>query len=410
MLRDSGKETTEKLIVRTFDRRLCPICGSAQNRNLFRQRFENFSRACLMDGYEVVVCDQCGAGYADHIPSQAALDAYYRDFSKYEDTDSAGGFQPVEPRLRELAELVKRFIPSPQTRVLEIGSASGGLLAALRDLGFHNLVGADPSPGCVRAAQIFYGISGFVCTIFTVPHPETPYEFLVLTGVMEHIADLDRAVAQFRRLLKPGGRVYLEVPDASRYQPQQDAPYQEFSVEHVNFFSSTSLANVMRTRGFRVVETGMTVRPLHEMACPCTYGVFENAGVQEALIYDAETETGLRRYIQGCQAEDVRIREVIQGALAPGEKMLVWGTGTHTLRLLATGGLDPARIAAFVDSNANYQRQYLHGLPVLAPEQVGKCSEPILISSRSRQREIHQQIVGSLGLSNRIVLLYAQTD
>lgn len=410
MLRDSKKEATEKLIVGTFDRRLCPICGSAKSTNLFRQRFENFSSACLMDGYEVVVCEQCGAGYADHIPSQAALDVYYRDLSKYEDTVSEGEFHAVEPRLRALAESIKRFIPSPGTRVLEIGSASGGLLAALRDLGFRNLLGTDPSPGCVRAAQIFYGIPGFASTIFTLPHPETPYEFLILAGVMEHIADLDRAVAQFRRLLKPGGRVYLEVPDASRYQPQQDAPYQEFSVEHINFFSSASLANLMRTRGFGVVETGLTIRPLHEMACPCTYGVFENVGVQEALIYEAETETGLRRYIQGCQAEDVRIREVIQGALAPGEKMLVWGTGTHTLRLLATGGLDTARIAAFVDSNANYQRQQLHGLRVLAPEEVWQCSEPILISSRSRQREIHEQIVGMLGLSNRIVLLYAQTN
>jgi SAM-dependent methyltransferase len=239
-----------------------------------------------------------------------------------------------------------------------------------------------------------------------VPVPETRYDFLILTGVMEHIVDLDRAVAHFRRLLRPGGKVFLEVPDASRYDALQDAPYQEFSVEHINFFSSTSLTNLMRNRRFRVVETGLTVRPQHEVACPCAYGVFENTDVTEALVYDPHTERGLHEYIRGCQAEDERICTAIRGALAPGEKMLVWGTGTHTLRLLATGGLDPTRIAAFIDSNSKYQGQQLHGLKVLAPEELRRRPEPILISSRSRQREILRQIVEELRLRNRVVLLY----
>src|SRR5262249_36614053 len=160
-----------------------------------------------------------------------------------------------------------------------------------------------------------------------------------LTGVMEHIADTESAVGSLLQLLRPGGRIYLEVPDASRYRAELDAPFQEFSVEHINFFSRTSLANLMRLRGFRAVETGLTDRPLHEVSCPCTYGVFEKTDAPGALAPDLETERGLRRYITGCQDEDRRIRAVIRDSLAPGERMLVWGTGTHTQRLLAAGGL-----------------------------------------------------------------------
>jgi SAM-dependent methyltransferase len=312
--------------------------------------------------------------------------------------------------LREAAGLIQNFIQSKDARVLEIGSASGGLLAALRDLGFRNLVGVDPSPGCVRAAQVFYGIPGFSASIFTMPDLEVGYDFLILTGVMEHIADLDRAVAQFRRLLRPGGRVYLEVPDASRYDPGQDAPYQEFSVEHINFFSSKSLGNLMRMRGFSIVATGVMVRPQHEVSCPSTYGVFEHVGGEGGVVYDADTELGLRKYILGCQAEDLRINSIIRTIVSPGERILVWGTGTHTLRLLATGGLDPMYISAFVDSNANYHNQKLHGLPVLKPEEVRQRSEAILVSSRGRQREIREQIVNQLGLSNRVYLLYEPTE
>src|SRR5262245_59602383 len=294
---------------RRFGIRTCPVCGGTQRERLWRQSFEQLSNAPLMDGYDVTICKECGAGFADDIPSQEVFDAYYRDLSKYEDRGIASGPQPVEQRFRDIAGLLRDFIPNRDVRVLEIGCASGGLLAALRDLGFCRLTGADPSPGCAQAAHEFYGIDAFAASIFNVPDPVEPYGFLILTGVMEHIADVDRAVAEFQRLLAPGGRVYLEVPDASRYQAQQDAPFQEFSVEHINFFSRTSLANLMSLRGFRVIETGLTERPLHEVTCPCTYGVFENTLAPRPLAIDLETESGLRRYIAGCQVEDNRIRD-----------------------------------------------------------------------------------------------------
>ena len=61
---------------------------------------------------------------------------------------------------------------------------------------------------------------------------------------MEHIRDLERTVARFHDLLADRGRVYLEVPDASRYDWRLDGPFQEFSLEHINYFSRTSLAKI----------------------------------------------------------------------------------------------------------------------------------------------------------------------
>jgi hypothetical protein len=86
--------------------------------------------------------------------------------------------------------------------------------------------------------------------------------------------------------------------------------------------------------------------------------------------------------------------------------MIVWGVGTHTLRLLATGGLDPRTIKAFVDSNTKYQKQELRGLPVISPDELGAHPEPILISSRGFQNQIHEQIRDRLGLTNPVILLY----
>ncbi len=334
------------------------------------------------------------------------FDNYYRDSSKYETTGVPGGIPAVEQRFRSIADLIAPFIPSPNARILEIGSATGGLLRALVDLGFRNVLGADPSPNCVRVAQEAFGVPGVVATIFSMPEGVEPYDTIILTGVFEHIPDLDEAARQLRRLIRPGGRIYLEVPDASRYQALLDAPFQEFSVEHINYFSETSLKNLMQQRGFATVASGQVVRPLHEVTCPCVYGVFELAETTPPLEKDTQTEAGLAAYIAGCSAEDSRIRAVIGNALHPGERMIVWGTGTHTLRLLATGGLDPSKITLFVDSNPRYQRQELRGIPIVSPPELKTRTEPILISSRSSQNEIRHQVQRTLGLANRVITLY----
>jgi SAM-dependent methyltransferase len=398
------------VVQKRFATRFCPVCGSADRKLLFHQSFEQFGSTSFISGYDVVICKDCGAGFADGIPPQFVFDNYYRDLSKYEDQAHHDEPPPVEPRFRDIACLIAPFIPAPESHILEIGCATGGLLKALRDLGFLRLQGCDPSPSCVLSAKKFYDIPGFAATIFTVPPPNEPYDFLILTGVMEHIRDLDRAIEMFHLLVRKGGRVYLEVPDASRYESGIDAPFQEFSIEHINFFSKMSLVNLMQARGFRLIEAGHTVRPLHEVTCPCTYGVFENWYEPIAIEPDTVTEFGLKSYIEGCTSEDARIHNTIQQSLLPGEQMIVWGVGTHTLRLLAVGGLDIGKIALFVDSNPKYQHHQLRGVPIIDPKQLKIRPEPILISSRSSQQAIQDQIRTSLGLKNRLILLYGKED
>ena len=390
-----------------FPPRPCPICGCAKSKTLFRQSFEQLSGAHLLNGYDVAICQSCGAGFAGNIPEQQVFDDYYRDLSKYDYADHGGIAPPeAERRFQDIAAILNRFIPRADSRILEIGSASGQLLRVLRECGYSNVLGADPSPGCVRAAHSLYDIPGVVGTVFDLPQPDRPYDFLILVGVMEHIRDLDRAVARFRGLVPEGGRVYLEVPDASRYVPSVDAPFQEFSVEHINFFSRISLINLMHARGFRAIASGRTIRPQHEVTCPAAWGVFERTAEPQSIKRDTVTEAGLRAYIDGCAAEDARIRDVIESALRPGERMIVWGVGAHTLRLLGAGGLDAARVALFVDSNPKYQSRQLCGIPVVAPKDIGNRPEPILISSRGFQEEIRRRIVQEMCLANSTILLY----
>ena len=373
---------------------------------LFRQSFDNLSVARLLAGYDVVICSDCGAGYADKIPPQSVFDDYYRELSKYDYEFRDGKDSSAsQERFLQAALTIEPFIPAKDNRIFEFGCGAGHLLKILQERGFRNAEGSDPSPACARAAQAM-GVHVASGTVFNPSLPAEAYDLLILMGVMEHIRDLDRAVDQFHQILKNRGRVYLEVPDASRLEPSLDAPFQELSVEHINFLSPQSLSNLMQARGFRTLATGRARRAQNETICLSAYGVFEKSAACIAPQRDTETESGLRAYILGCQAEDVRIRTQIGNALLPGERMIVWGVGTHTLRLLATGGLDPSRISLFVDSNCKYQQQELRGIPVVSPSQLKSHAEPILISSRGFQREIFHQIRHSMELSNQVIMLY----
>src|SRR5438045_2418497 len=71
-------------------KRPCPVCGSLESTQLFRQSFQEVSAVSFLNGYDVVICGQCGLGFADGIPAQDVFDQYYQENSKYEYQHTGG--------------------------------------------------------------------------------------------------------------------------------------------------------------------------------------------------------------------------------------------------------------------------------------------------------------------------------
>ena len=80
-----------------------------------------------MSGYDVVVCEQCGFGFADDIPPQSTFDAYYQDLSKYVEATPVGNTPtPLEQRFRDQAETIDRFIPGAMRAFLRSAAPRAG--------------------------------------------------------------------------------------------------------------------------------------------------------------------------------------------------------------------------------------------------------------------------------------------
>jgi hypothetical protein len=216
--------------------------------------------------------------------------------------------------------------------------------------------------------------------------------------VLEHLRDLDSHLQVLKSVLTETGRIFVEVPDALRFDKWPDAPYQQFSMEHINFFSPISLENLMTGSGFRKLEQQELAR---EQA------IFEGMAASAPEIQKCkETEPSLMRYIQYSEAIESRIQQIITDLVLSAKSVLVWGTGTHTLHLMETSDLPRVRIAAFVDSNPRYQNKEIKGVPVIAPAELTNYSQPILISSRVFQDDIVNQIRDIHGARNELILLY----
>ena len=393
-------------------RRPCPVCDNTAVTRLYSPTFVVPTDYLLDAAYDVVCCRNCGAAYADTDVTQERYDQFYADASKYADTrisTGAGALAWDDARLEEMARTILRFVPDPNTRVLDIGCAAGGLLRWLGILGYQRLYGLDPAEACVAATEQLPGVTAAVGSLFNVPAGFGAADCVVLSHVLEHVREVSRAIRQLHEIVAPRGVLYVEVPDAARYHEFVSAPFQDFNTEHINHFSATTLSRALEEGGFVVDSVGTKViESSPGVPYPALFVVArrvdQNRG-DTVRVRDEALCTNLRRYIDRSQervnAIDAHLREMLAGTSA----LIVWGVGQTTMKLLNLTILGKTPIVAFVDGNPIHHGKRLLDAPVLAPEAVAALPPyPILVGSMIHHEAIAQRIK-ELGLANRVILL-----
>lgn len=392
--------------------RSCPVCDNQTGEVLHTQKFALPDHYILPKEYDVVACKVCGFVFADTTAGQKEYDIYYRDFSKYEDlTVSSGGglCEWDKQRLQQTAECINKELISRSAAVLDIGCANGGLLAALRELSYTNLTGLDPSPACVAhvSTMDIKCFEGSLLNQNALPVGEK-YDCIILTHVLEHIYDVKRAVDSLVGKVKPGGMIYIEVPDASCYSDFYIVPYYFFDCEHINHFDEHSLANLFLPTGCivaGVVKKAMQVSSVNQYPA---VGIFLKTSTGEITTTPKMTPsnsvcTNVMTYI-AISAERERHDE-IDNLANSNEPIVVWGAGSYTLRLLETTSLGRCAIHAFVDSDKSKQVRQIRGIPIISPQHLvdNNLLNTIVVCSALYSNDIVEQI-HSMGITNRVFI------
>jgi len=390
--------------------RSCPICENRHVEVLHYQHFILPQGHPLIAGYDVVSCRRCDFIFADVTLSQKDYDLFYSSFSKYEDkkTASGGGFTTWDlKRLEETTAYLKKIWPDKKTPIVDVGCSNGGLLYQLKKAGYEKLFGIDPSSICVQNT-IALGIDADVGTLMCLPENNEPFDRVILSHVLEHVADLQGAIRAVCMQIRAGGQVYIELPDASRYADALFSPFQEFNTEHINHFTTITCANLMESFGFVNLEQGKRViESSPGKPYPVIYGMWLKDSCSEnkvELRRDSEVKSKIYDYIAKSEALMDNIKKRLADIYMCYPRIILWGTGQLLLKLLADKELKKSAILVFVDGNRVNQGNNLEGIPILAPEAIWQFHAPILITTLLHQKEITETIK-QMGLPNEILTL-----
>ena len=394
-------------------REKCPCCGTINesNEKIFKRDFSPCRLIVPFVGYDVFSCSKCGLYYAGNIEESMPLDDYYELMSRYE----GGNYHSISPDLIELYRHVVRLIEKTvplEADIMDVGCAFGGLLNELKVAGYCNLYGVEPSQENCDYAMDYYGIQVYQGELGDdIPElRQKKFDIIILCGVLEHLMDIHASIQQCRTMLKQGGRIIIVVPDVSLFCEHKDL-YQEFSIEHINYFDKKSLQYLMNLEGYvfeRLERSHINIMGLAgnsislwrkaESDCYLNYKQKE---------YTDDTNGGMSAYLEQCADFATRMRKRMYD-YDTGKGYYVWGAGTNTAMLVQLNIISEKLIKGVIDSNLNYTGMEVYGNRVLSPDEL-RAEEclPIVIASQYAYSAIEKKIK-NMGLKNHIINLFSE--
>jgi SAM-dependent methyltransferase len=202
---------------------------------------------------DIVRCPACGHMQLERMPTDEELARAYEVAASEVYTEEEEGQRETA---RIALEQIERHTGGPGA-MLDLGCWVGFLLAEARDRGWSTL-GVEPSTFAANRARDRLGLEVVRGDLIEAQVPEGVWDAVVLGDVLEHVTMPCRALDRVSALLKPGGVVYIALPDAgSRVARILGPRWWSVLPTHVHYFTRGSLATLLRRRGFEplVVRT-----------------------------------------------------------------------------------------------------------------------------------------------------------
>jgi SAM-dependent methyltransferase len=213
-------------------------------------------------------CSACGLVVDNPRPTQETVAEHYCKPGQY---DEWVALLKARGRLwrRRIRKVRRHAVPGT---LLDVGAGIGEFLSLARPF-FTEVTGTEISTSAIAYATGNFGLSLHHGTIESLPQLE-PVDNLTMFHVLEHVASPKSTLERCYELVKPGGRLFLCVPNDIRAWPSRlrafksrirpngrsaitGLPRWEETVEiHLSHFTAESLSFGVAATGFRVLFLG----------------------------------------------------------------------------------------------------------------------------------------------------------
>ena len=385
--------------------RRCPVCKSAENEFITKLcsnmgiMGEHFKDA---ESY-LVCCKKCGLVYSNIEASQEDFNKYYTSPNccplSYEELY---GKENSEKYFMEILEKFEHLI-NYDSQIIDVASGTGDFALFLQNKGYKNVYALDINEKAVESAKS-KGLKTILSDTMNIPQElENKFDIAILGHSLEHYLDIDKVLLNIKKILKPYGYLYIEVPDAEKYSDTDSVPFTMFTYEHLYHFTLNTMDNIAKAFGYKLTDKNQFFKAA---SYDVLYALYQNNGTFEPVVYDATCKNGIKKYIEHCKKELVPHISKFEKSQ---EKLILWGIGASTA-LLLNGTFSNCNVIQLIDrSKARQGLAFRLGgggqtLSIQDPAQISAIDATILIMPYWYHDSIKKQIK-EMGFKNKITSL-----
>jgi SAM-dependent methyltransferase len=231
---------------RTMPITRCPACHSSH------------ADVITIGSKELKKCRDCHLPYAPAYvdPSEIYVEGYH--------SGGCGRFgnDTTHPAWKEFLDYVgdrrmafiQRIVTTPG-RFVDVGCGAGHTVESAQRRGW-DACGVELVPSAVQIAQDL-GLHVMLSTLEESDLPQHSFDVVAASHVLEHQRDGVEFLSSISRWLKPGGYLFLEVPNWSSFDRRGNADRWQGlrPLEHLAHYSPRTLGSLMRRLGYQPVLT-----------------------------------------------------------------------------------------------------------------------------------------------------------
>jgi len=230
----------------------CPVCDETARSPLYLVPDRHYH---IEGEWLVAKCAGCGLVQLDPMLSNDELGKLYpEDFYAFSDiaakrNTSIGRLKGLLFRSLEVED--PSF--SRSGRVLDSGCGSGWALREFKDKGWE-CRGVEPNEAAVRFGREQYGLNLDVGTVNSVNYPSGHFDYVRSNHSLEHDPDAGQTLKEFRRIIRPDGKLLIGVPNIAGAAARLFGPYWYYlgAPVHTYNFSLAHLERLLGRSGFKV--------------------------------------------------------------------------------------------------------------------------------------------------------------